>query len=111
MLESSHPNAAMSLSDTLVDEIVGLLDGKSVVVDACVSRDIARKLIDRGVTARHITDLDPQMTDREIELIMLPTDVLITKDVNFAKSLGERAILLPLQPPNSTKSAGHKTPK
>jgi hypothetical protein len=111
MLEHHGATVALSITDNLVDDIIGLLKGRTVVVDACVSRDIARKLSDKGIAARHITDMDPQMTDREIELIMLPSDVLITKDVNFAKSLRERAILLPLQPAGSERRQGHKAAK
>ena len=82
----------------MIDDIVSLVKGRSVIVDACVSREIVRKLTDKGITARHVTDLDPQMTDDEIAQIMLPDDVLVTKDVDFARSLKERAILLPLWP-------------
>jgi hypothetical protein len=99
------------VTGALVDDIVDLLRGRTVVVDACVSRDIARKLVDKGVPARHITDMDPQMSDREIELIMLPNDVLITKDVNFAKTLKDRAILLPLQPFAGERRGERKTMK
>jgi hypothetical protein len=111
MLNSPKVTMSLSMADRLVDEIVGLLDGRTVVVDACVSRDIARKLVGKGVAARHITDMDPQTTDRQIELIMLPSDVLITKDVNFAKSLKGRAILLPLQSTGATRARGRKAPK
>ena len=111
MLDSPDVRVSLTMADRLVDEIVGILDGRTVVVDACVSRDIARKLVVKGIAARHITDMDPQMTDKQIEHIMLPTDVLITKDVNFAKSLKGRAILLPLQPPGTTRTRGRKAPK
>ena len=105
MLENSGGRGPFPTNDTLVEDIVALLNGRTVVIDACVSREIVRKLADKGVSARHVTDLNPQMTDKEIEFIMLPSDVLITKDVNFARSLRERAILLPLQAPGSPKAA------
>ena len=111
MLDIPGQRFSPSISDSLVDEILLILKGRTAVVDACVSREIARKLIDSGISARHVTDLDPQMSDHEIEKLMLPSDVLITKDVNFAKSLKDRAILLPLQPPGEPWKRDRKVAK
>ncbi|MEO9319962.1 MAG: DUF5615 family PIN-like protein [Nitrososphaera sp.] len=90
----------------MIDEILCLVNGRSVIVDACVSREIVRKLADRGIKARHVTDMDPKMTDDEIAQIMLPDDVLITKDVDFARTLRERAILLPHMQQSGVNAAG-----
>jgi len=92
----------------VIDEIACLVNGRNVIVDACVSREIVRKLIDKGIKARHVTDMDPQMSDQEIERIMLPSEVLITKDVDFAKNLKDRAILLPLWPQPGTAPSESK---
>ena len=92
----------------MIDDIVCLVNGRSVVVDACVSREIVRKLSDKGIKTRHVTDMNPQMTDDEIERIMLPDDVLITKDVDFARNLKHRAILLPIWPDSDSKPSSDK---
>jgi hypothetical protein len=75
--------------------LVGRINGRRVIVDACVSRDLANSLRDSGLVVRHVADINSALGDHEIARMMHADEVLITRDYRFYRMLGEaRAILL-----------------
>lgn len=75
--------------------LVGRINGRRVIVDACVSRDLANSLRNSGLVVRHVADINTALEDHEIARMMHADEVLITRDYRFYKVLGEaRAILL-----------------
>jgi len=75
--------------------LVSRINGRRVIVDACVSRDLANDLKSRGLVVRHVADINSALEDHEIAKMMHADEVLITRDYRFYKMLGEaRAILL-----------------
>lgn len=85
--------------------LTGLIGNRSVVVDACVSKDIADTLRDGGLTVRHVCDINPSLADDEIARLMTKDDVLITRDYKFYCTLGTaRAIYIPSE-------SGRRKPK
>lgn len=75
--------------------LVSKINGRRVIVDACVSRDLANGLRDSGLVVRHVADINSALQDHEIAKMMHADEVLITRDYRFYKTLGEaRAILL-----------------
>lgn len=71
------------------------INDRKVLVDACVSRDLANSLKNLGLTVRHVADINTALKDHEIANLMTADEVLITRDYGFFKRLGEaRAILL-----------------
>ena len=75
--------------------LISRINGRPVIVDACVSRDLANKLRNSGVIVRHVADINSALGDHEIAKMMFADEVLITRDYRFYRMLGEaRAILL-----------------
>jgi uncharacterized protein with PIN domain len=75
--------------------LVSRIKGRRVIVDACVSRDLANNLKNSGLVVRHVADINTALKDHEIAKMMHEDEVLITRDYRFYKMLGEaRAILL-----------------
>lgn len=75
--------------------LVRRIDGRRVIVDACVSRDLANSLRNVGLVVRHVADINTALKDHEIARMMYADEVLITRDHRFYRMLGEaRAILL-----------------
>ena len=75
--------------------LVSRINGRRVIVDACVSRDLANSLRDSGLVVRHVADINSALGDHEIAKMMHADEVLITRDYRFYRMLGEaRAILL-----------------
>jgi uncharacterized protein with PIN domain len=75
--------------------LVSRINGRRVLVDACVSRDLANNLRNSGLVVRHVADINSALKDHEIAKMMHADEVLITRDYKFYKMLGEaRAILL-----------------
>lgn len=75
--------------------LVSRINGRRVIVDACVSRDLANDLKSSGLVVRHVADINSALEDHEIAKMMHADEVLITRDYRFYKMLGEaRAILL-----------------
>jgi uncharacterized protein YaiI (UPF0178 family) len=76
-------------------DLVIRIGGRRVIVDACVSRDVANNLRNNGLIVRHVVDINPKLKDLEIAALMHPDEVLITRDWGFYRLLGkEKAILL-----------------
>jgi uncharacterized protein with PIN domain len=76
-------------------ELITKIGNRRVIVDACVSREIANSLRYRGLIVRHVVDINAKLTDLEIAALMYADEVLVTRDCGFYKILGkERAILL-----------------
>lgn len=79
----------------MISEIVSKINGKPVMVDACVSKDMLENLAHHGIKVRHVGDIDSHLKDEEIAKLMTPDEILLTRDYGFYKALGpERAILL-----------------
>jgi uncharacterized protein with PIN domain len=75
--------------------LIARINGRRVVIDACVSRDLANSLRYSGLVVRHVADIDSALGDHEIVRMMHADEVLITRDYRFYRMLGEsRAILL-----------------
>ncbi len=75
--------------------LVSRINGRRVIVDACVSRDLANRLRNSGLIVRHVADINTALKDDEIAKMMYQDEVLITRDYKFYKMLGEaKAILL-----------------
>lgn len=75
--------------------LVSRINGRRVIIDACVSRDLANSLRNSGISVRHVADINSALGDHEIARMMHSDEVLITRDYRFYKMLGEaRAILL-----------------
>jgi hypothetical protein len=86
------------------------VNGRRVIVDACVSRDLANKLRNSGLVVRHVADINAALKDHEIANMMHADEVLVTRDYRFYKMLGEaRAILL--APGSNTPGRGDKLTK
>jgi len=76
-------------------DMVIRIAGRRVIVDACVSREIASNLRNNGLIVRHVVDINAKLKDLEIAALMYPDEVLITRDFGFYRLLGkEKAILL-----------------
>ena len=76
--------------------LISKINGRRVIIDACVSRDMANNLRHNGLVVRHVADIDSALGDLEIARIMHADEVLITRDYRFYRMLGEsKAILLP----------------
>jgi len=75
--------------------LVNKISGRRVIVDACVSKDLANNLKKSGLVVRHVADINIMLKDHEIAKMMHADEVLITRDYRFYRMLGEtRAILL-----------------
>lgn len=75
--------------------LVNKISGRRVIVDACVSKDLAKNLKNCGLVVRHVADINIMLKDHEIAKMMHADEVLITRDYRFYRTLGEtRAILL-----------------
>lgn len=75
--------------------LVSKINSRRVIVDACVSRDLANNLRNSGLVVRHVADINSALKDHEIAKMMHADEVLITRDYKFYRMLGEgRAILL-----------------
>lgn len=86
-------NAASS--EMMDADLVMRIAGRRVIVDACVSRDLANSLKRCGLVVRHVADINAKLTDPEIAALMHTDEVLVTRDYRFYKMLGkEKAILL-----------------
>ena len=75
--------------------LISRINGRRVIVDACVSRELANGLRSNGLVVRHVADINSALHDHEIAKMMHADEVLITRDQKFYRMLGEaRAILL-----------------
>ena len=75
--------------------LVSVINGRRVIVDACVSRDLAESMKQNGLKVRHVADINTALKDHEIAKLMHADEVLITRDYGFYKMLGQsKAICL-----------------
>ena len=75
--------------------LIARINGRRVIIDACVSRDLANSLRNSGLLVRHVADINSALGDHEIAQMMYADEVLITRDYRFYRMLGEsKAILL-----------------
>lgn len=76
--------------------LIERIGSRTVLVDANLPIELAESLRERGLSVRHVNEIDPNMSDTHIQIIMYETDVLLTRDRNFRFKLSKsRAILLP----------------
>lgn len=75
--------------------LIARINGRRVIIDACVSRELANSLRNGGLVVRHVADINSALGDHEIAKMMHADEVLITRDYRFYRMLGDaRAILL-----------------
>ena len=92
--------------------LISKINGRRVIIDACVSRDMANSLRHSGLVVRHVADIDSALGDHEIARIMHADEVLITRDYRFYRMLGEsRAILLSSESSGIAKGKSTKREK
>jgi uncharacterized protein with PIN domain len=60
------------------------------MIDACLSIHLAKYLREKGLSVRHVSEINPRLSDTHIKYMMLQTDVLLTRDRDFYKQLGNR---------------------
>jgi hypothetical protein len=86
------------------------INGRRVMIDACVSRDLANSLRNSGLVVRHVADINSALGDHEIAKMMHADEVLITRDYRFYRTLGDaRAILLSSESNSVARSKPKKT--
>lgn len=90
--------------------LLNKISGRKVLVDACVSRELANALKNHGLDVRHIADINTAMKDHEIAKLMYQDEVLVTRDYGFFKMLGEAKAIL-LAPRSDTIRTGGKLTK
>lgn len=89
--------------------LVARINGRRVIIDACVSRDLASSLRNSGFVVRHVAEIDSSLGDHEIAKMMHADEVLITRDYRFYRMLGEsRAILLSSESNNIARGKPRK---
>jgi hypothetical protein len=74
--------------------LVSRINGRRVIVDACVSRELANNLRKSGLVVRHVADINTALEDHEIARMMYADEVLITRDYKFYRTLGEASAIL-----------------
>ncbi len=73
------------------------IGNRTVLIDANLPIQLADSLRQKGLSVRHVSEINPKMSDTNIQNIMYPTDVLLTRDGNLYWQLGRgRAIFLGL---------------
>lgn len=76
---------------TLLEKI----GNRTILVDANLPIALAEALRDKGLSVRHVCEMNRRMPDSNIQIIMSETDVLITRDREFRFKLSKsQAILL-----------------
>lgn len=92
-------------------DLVSKINGRPVIIDACVSRDLASKLRNAGLVVRHVADINTALKDHEIAKMMHPDEVLITRDYRFYRALGDARAILLAPDTNSVRRKGQQTKK
>jgi hypothetical protein len=77
-------------------DLVRRIGGRRVIVDRCLPNVLVENLCRLGLKAVYVEALKPGMKDEEISLFVDDGSVLLTRDYEFARRLGKRAILLKL---------------
>lgn len=90
--------------------LLSRINGRRVIVDACMSRDLANNLKNSGIVVRHVADINTALKDQEIANMMYADEVLITRDYRFYKILGEAKAIL-LAPASNTVGKSDKLKK
>jgi hypothetical protein len=67
---------------------------RTVLIDSNLPIQLADSLRKAGLSVRHVNEINPKMSDTHIQIIMHPTDVLLTRDGNLYWKLKGRAIFL-----------------
>jgi hypothetical protein len=91
--------------------LIARINGRRVIIDACVSRDLANSLRDSGLTVRHVADINSALGDHEIAKMMHADEVLITRDYRFYRMLGESKAILLSSESNNIARAGRPARK
>ena len=72
------------------------IGNRTVLIDSNIPNQLADSLRKAGLSVRHVNEINPRMSDIHIQIIMLPTDVLLTRDGNLYWKLKGKAIFLGL---------------
>ena len=70
------------------------IGNRTVLIDSNLPIQLADSLRKAGLSVRHVNEINPKMPDTYIQIIMYPTDVLLTRDGNLYWKLKGRAIFL-----------------
>jgi predicted nuclease of predicted toxin-antitoxin system len=71
------------------------IGNRTVLIDANLPNQLAEVLRKKGLSVRHVNEIDRSMRDTHIQIIMYDSDVLLTKDREFRFKLSKsRAILI-----------------
>lgn len=76
--------------------LIERIGNHTVLIDANLPIQLADSLRRKGLRARHVCEIDPEMSDTYIQIIMWPTDILLTRDGNLYWKLKGKAIFLAL---------------
>ena len=66
------------------------------MIDSNIPIQLADSLRKAGLSVRYVNEINPRMSDTHIQIIMYPTDVLLTRDGNLYWKLKGKAIFLGL---------------
>ena len=70
------------------------IGNRTVLIDSNLPIQLATSLRKQGLSVRHVNEINPRMSDTHIQIIMYPTDVLLTRDGNLYWKLKSKAIFL-----------------
>jgi uncharacterized protein with PIN domain len=72
------------------------IGNRTVLIDANLPIELAESLRRGGLSVRHVSEMNGTMSDTHIQIIMWPSDVLLTRDRNLRFKVGKtKSILLP----------------
>ena len=76
---------------TLLEKI----GNRTVLIDENLPIDLVELLRQKGLSVRHVAEMNRPMSDTHIQIIMYDTDVLLTRDRNLRFKVSKsRAILI-----------------
>jgi hypothetical protein len=86
--------------------LLSRINGRRVIIDACVSRDLANNLRNSGLMVRHVADINSALKDHEIAKMMYADEVIVTRDYRFYRMLGDAKAILLAPGSNSLERSG-----
>jgi len=72
------------------------IGNRTVLIDSNLPIQLADSLRRARLSVRHVNEINPRMSDIHVQNIMLPTDVLLTRDANLYWKVKGKAIFLGL---------------
>lgn len=79
-----------------MSSLIERIGNRTVLIDSNLPVQLADSLRKKGLSVRHVNEINPRLSDTHIQIIMLPTDVLLTRDGNLYWKLKGKAIFLGL---------------